>query len=48
MIGLKDDRIYSIDSVEDPQKKFAQARVAVAEFTPPDAQFRPRTLGILP
>jgi len=38
MIGLK-DRIHSIESVEDLQKKFAQAGVAVAEFTPPDAQF---------
>jgi hypothetical protein len=40
MIRLGDDRIYSVESVQDLQKKFSKAGVAVGQFTAPDARLK--------
>jgi hypothetical protein len=40
MIRLEDDRIYSVESVQDLEKKFLAARVAVGQFTAPDARLK--------
>jgi hypothetical protein len=40
MIRLEDDRIYSVESVQDLEKKFLAAGVAVGRFTAPDARLK--------
>jgi hypothetical protein len=40
MIRLEDDRIYSVESVQDLEKKFLAAGVAVGLFTAPDARLK--------
>ena len=40
MLRLSDDRIYSIESVDDLGRKFSEAGVPVARMTPPDARMK--------
>jgi hypothetical protein len=41
MIRLEDDRIYySVESVQDLEKKFLASEVAVGQFTAPDARLK--------
>jgi hypothetical protein len=40
MLRLSDDRIYSIESVDDLRRKFSEAGVPVARMTPPDARLK--------
>jgi hypothetical protein len=40
MIRLEDDRIYSVESLQDLEKKFLAAGVTVGQFTAPDARLK--------
>lgn len=40
MLRLSDDRIYSIEPVDDLGRKFSDAGVPVARLTPPDTRLR--------
>ena len=38
MLRVGSDRIYSIESLDDLRAKFAQAKVPIADFTPPEGK----------